>query len=63
MKEKIKIEFKGKVYNLDKVNLEYFISRLEGDKKGKYSEDEIIVLMEKYGLYTKDFLEGVCKIG
>ena len=61
MEEKIKIEFKGTVYNIDKSELVYFISRLENSKDKEYSEAELLKLMEKYDLYYEDFLQGVSR--
>lgn len=61
MKEIIKIEFEGKIYEIYKENVDYILSKLENPPK-KHSKKEIIKTMEKYQLLNVDFLNNINKL-
>ena len=60
--KKIEIEFKNKKYYLEKDKLIFVLSKLENHTLDKISEDEIMQLFEKYGLYDEVFLDNLNRI-
>ena len=62
MREKIKIEFKNKIYEIDKENIDYIISRLENNPT-PHPQKDIPNLLKHYKLLDESFLEGMSEMG
>ena len=62
MREKIKIEFKNKIYEIDKENIDYIISKLENNPT-PHPKKDIPDILKHYKLLDESFLEGMSEIG
>ena len=62
MREKIKIEFKNKIYEIDKENIDYIISKLENNPT-PHPKKDIPDILKHYKLLDESFLEEMSEIG
>ena len=62
MREKIKIEFKNKIYEIDKENIDYIISKLKNNPT-PHPKKDIPDILKHYKLLDESFLEKMSEIG